>query len=305
MTDMQSHLAKIRSDAAECLLLGSLVPDDKRSMFVKISEHLNTLAFEIERTIALNGSTPIAVAPQPEEVVRQPIAADHEVAGSELAVSPKPEVRRSHRIIPWLLAMVVGTGAFFWITPHVENYSALITAPLKNEPPPAPQEDTKQTTAAPASVDQHDRVLREQMGMLLTRVDNIQKALDNLKISEAVEGSNRQSAGSLQQSDNSALPAPDAAARKEGNGLSGSSAPTGPVTLSSPDTAKPAVLPPTTLPSTSNPHEEFDRVGSITSPEAEIDQRRAAGPVGCMRFRSFDPISGTYWTFDGRRRPCR
>ena len=32
---------------------------------------------------------------------------------------------------------------------------------------------------------------------------------------------------------------------------------------------------------------------------------RAAGPPGCMHFRSYDPASGTYRAFDGLRRQCR
>ena len=39
---------------------------------------------------------------------------------------------------------------------------------------------------------------------------------------------------------------------------------------------------------------------------AEQEPReRSVGPTGCTRFRSYDPASGTYRSYDGRRRSCR
>jgi BA14K-like protein len=39
---------------------------------------------------------------------------------------------------------------------------------------------------------------------------------------------------------------------------------------------------------------------------AEQEPReRSVGPTGCTRFRSYDPVSGTYRSYDGRRRSCR
>jgi hypothetical protein len=34
-------------------------------------------------------------------------------------------------------------------------------------------------------------------------------------------------------------------------------------------------------------------------------RERSVGPTGCTRFRSYDPASGTYRSYDGRRRSCR
>src|SRR5258706_238727 len=56
MKDIQTHLNKIRSDAAECLLLSNLVTDGKREVFAKTAEHLNALALEVEKTIATNSA---------------------------------------------------------------------------------------------------------------------------------------------------------------------------------------------------------------------------------------------------------
>jgi hypothetical protein len=56
MKDIQTHLDKIRSDAAECHLLSNLVTDGKRAVFAKTAEHLNALALEVEKTIAPRGA---------------------------------------------------------------------------------------------------------------------------------------------------------------------------------------------------------------------------------------------------------
>ena len=56
MTDLQGHLNKLRSDAAECRLLSSLATDGKGEVFAKTAEHLNVLASEIEKTIATNSA---------------------------------------------------------------------------------------------------------------------------------------------------------------------------------------------------------------------------------------------------------
>jgi BA14K-like protein len=62
------------------------------------------------------------------------------------------------------------------------------------------------------------------------------------------------------------------------------------------------------LPATGNPViEPADRVGTVPVPtRAELEPRKSAnGPLGCTHFRSFDPVSGTYMTFSGRRRQCQ
>jgi len=56
MKDIQTHLDKIRSDAAECVLLGNLVTDGKREVFARTAQHLYALALEVEKTIAANSA---------------------------------------------------------------------------------------------------------------------------------------------------------------------------------------------------------------------------------------------------------
>src|SRR5258708_33660800 len=77
MTDIQAHLDKIRSDAAECILLSSLATDGKREVFARTAEHLNALASEIEKTIA----TSTADKGTRGESVHVARPADHEDAG--------------------------------------------------------------------------------------------------------------------------------------------------------------------------------------------------------------------------------
>ena len=56
MNDIQTHLDKIRSDAAECVLLSNLVADGKGEVFARTAKHLSALALEIEKTIATNSA---------------------------------------------------------------------------------------------------------------------------------------------------------------------------------------------------------------------------------------------------------
>lgn len=43
----------------------------------------------------------------------------------------------------------------------------------------------------------------------------------------------------------------------------------------------------------------------IENRDARKWREQAAGPFGCTRFRSYDPSSGTYRSYDGRRLSCR
>jgi len=55
MQDYQTHLEKLRKDAAECALIRDLATDHaKREMFDRLSRHLDQLADEVER--AMNAS---------------------------------------------------------------------------------------------------------------------------------------------------------------------------------------------------------------------------------------------------------
>jgi hypothetical protein len=52
MKDYQTHLEKLREDAAECALVRDRATDQaKREMFDRLSKHLDQLADEIERAM--------------------------------------------------------------------------------------------------------------------------------------------------------------------------------------------------------------------------------------------------------------
>ena len=52
MQDMKAHLEKLRTDAAECALIRDLATDPvKRELFMRLAEHLGTLAGEVEAAI--------------------------------------------------------------------------------------------------------------------------------------------------------------------------------------------------------------------------------------------------------------
>jgi hypothetical protein len=52
MKDYQTHLEKLRKDAAECALTRDLATDKaKRELFDRLASHLATLADELERAM--------------------------------------------------------------------------------------------------------------------------------------------------------------------------------------------------------------------------------------------------------------
>ena len=302
MKDIQTHLDKIRSDAAECLLLSNLVTDGKREVFAKTAEHLNALASEVEKTIATN-SADKGTRRESEHMAR---AGDREEAvATDIAAAHHQQAARPRRTLPWFLVVVLGgiVGAFFWANNPAKEYWSLSTLQSKHQTSPAAQDETKQAIATLLSGEQGERkILMEQLSALGARVDNLARALDNLKIArpEIAGLSNKESVGA-EEKPPTAETTPSApeekTVRKEENRTS---------TLESPAAAKQSDGVP---PATDSPLiEPVDRVGAIPVPprRAELDPRKPTiGPPGCTQFRSFDPVSGTYTTLEGRRRQCR
>jgi hypothetical protein len=57
MKDMQLHLEKLRTQAAECEMIRNLATDKtKRELFAKLARHFEVLAAEVER--AMNATRP-------------------------------------------------------------------------------------------------------------------------------------------------------------------------------------------------------------------------------------------------------
>ena len=300
MKDIQTHLDKIRSDAAECLLLSNLVTDGKGEVFARTAEHLNALALEVGKTIATNGAD-TARAGDREEAVATDIAAAH-----------RQQAARPRRMLPWLLVIVLGVivGAFFWANNPAKEYWSLSILQSKHETSPAPQDDTRQAIATLLSGEQAERkIWVEQLGVLAARVDNLvtalnnlETALDNLKTARAeIAGPSNKGSIGAEEKPPTAVTKPSAPEEKPVPREESRTS-----TLESPAAAKQSdrVRPATNRP----PIEPVDQVGAIPVPprRAELDPHKPTiGPSGCAQFRSFDPVSGTYVTLDGRRRQCR
>ena len=292
MKDLQAHLDKIRSDAAECLLLSSLATDGKREVFTRMAEHLNGLAFELEKTIATTEAN--RVGPDREEPIAPDVAAAH-----------PQKVARPRRLLLLLPVIVFGAaaGALVWAnSPAVEKYWSLLQS--KRETSPAPQDDIKQAIATIKqaiatllSGEQAERkMLTEQLGALAARVGDLERTTDILKKASAEPPAplNTGSVGAEEKPPNAE--ATPSTPEEKPTRIEASRAST---------TDAPAVAKQTDGPPPAN-IEPADRVGAIPPRRAELDPRKPTiSPPGCTQFRSFDPVSGTYTTLDGRRRQCR
>jgi uncharacterized coiled-coil protein SlyX len=313
MSDLQKLLQKIRADAAECHLLSNLATDGKQEVFIRVAGHLNALALEVEKTIAtngaegLNGATTTAhIEPGHQDRVDhvafaadrdQPATTDSEQAGA----ANHAQTTRSRRLFPWLLliALAAIAATLIWVG-HREDASVVAAVPSKPEPAPASQDDAIQAMAAALSEQQRERKqLAEQVSALAARVDDLEKAR-----AEAAVPSTKQSPGEDRPAAIDAKPSTpeEKPARTEESSNSSPEKPAAENTDSSPNQTNGV------LPGTGNPViEPVDRVGTVPVPtRAELEPRKSAnGPPGCTHFRSFDPVSGTYMTFSGRRRQCQ
>ena len=172
MKDIQTHLNKIRSDAAECLVLGSLAPDGKREVFTRIAEHLNGLAVDLEKSIASIGSEG-ASGSKPESTANSNTPPVHH---PQTTVQPR-------RLLPWLGIVAFGLicGAFTWANGPAQEYWAGISS--KREPAPTSQQaNSSQAIVTLISAEQAERkLLSEQVAALADRLDKIASTIDGLK----------------------------------------------------------------------------------------------------------------------------
>jgi len=301
MTDMQAHLEKIRSDAAECLVLGSLATTEKREIFLKIAEHLNRLASEVERTISGANVTP--AVHHPKAVVTDQIATENIAA--DVAVVHHQQAARPRRMLSWALVVVLGgiVGSFFWANNLAKEYWPSFTLQSKHETSAATHDETKKAIAVFLSDEQVERkMLTEQLSALAARVDNLVTAIDNLRTARAdVAGpSNKVLVGAEGKPATAETPPStleENPVRREENRTSTSENPAAAMQSDS--------VPRATDSSLIEPAERVQAIPGLPR-RAEFDPRKpTVGPPGCTQFRSFDPVSGTYTTFDGRRRQCQ
>jgi BA14K-like protein len=291
MKDIKTHLDKIRSDAAECLLLSSLVPDGKREVFAKTAQHLNALAFEVEKAVAASKANTGASGES------ENAAGEAEIA-TNVAAAPHQKAA-GRRALLWTLFVVAAgiIGAIVWKIDLTEDLSSFT---LQRETSLATRDEAKQDIAAILSNERADRkVMMDQLTGLGARVDNLARALEHLETSRA-ESFGKWNEKSVGAEENPPSAETSLSAHEEGpvrRAESGTSVSESPAAAKRPDGA----LTPTDSGS-------GDQVGAIPAPSrrVELGERKATiGPAGCTQFRSFDPVSGTYTTLDGRRRPCR
>lgn len=317
MNNLQAHLAKIRTDAAECLLLSTLATDKKGQMFAKMAEHLNGLALELEKTIAASGShatqaelhrtSSSSATVDHEEAAAIEVATAVDAAGTDPeALRPQP-VTRSRRLIPWLLLVVVAAvaGSLLWanVPPdwaneHITRYSSLFAGPSRNKP--APSRDDSKTMADLLAGEQRQRKeLLEQLSALAARIKHLEGRFDDLKGPSAhVVGP---PANEVSPTEGKlAVPSRPSALEQKPSVREGD------ITFT---VEKQTERPSESVPSTSGspPAEPAARIGTNAAPEeaAQDGPSPTIGPRGCERFRSYDAASGTYVTFNGRRRQCR
>jgi BA14K-like protein len=286
MKDLQAHARKLRADAAECLVLSNLVTEERRLLFARIAEHLNSLALEIESEVVTN------VAGEPNAVVNKQEAVVRDLA----SLADHPKASRSWNRLPWLLLLssMVIAGSVFWATRQNAKESLSATnLPPKTEPLRAPRDEANQQLAAFLSDEKGERKeIRDQLSVLITRLDGLAKELDDLKTFRALDVP--QDKGAAGQEDKSPAPEAKSPAAEEQS----IPAPRRPAAAERMDGAPPATASPI--------GEQIEQVGAISPTRAELDLRKPTiGPAGCTHFRSFDPVSGTYTTFDGRQRECR
>jgi hypothetical protein len=177
MTDMHAQLNKIRSDAAECLLLSSLANSDKQEMFAKMADHLNSLAREIEKQMAVQSGDVPFVEHRSTEFSTDPLPDHHPLVASRPPVAANPATQ-SRRFLPWLLlvAVVLMAGMLLRTNEFARTFLPLPTLPWKQAAPPA-QDDPKQASDG----ERERKLVTEQMDALAVRLGSFEKVLDDFK----------------------------------------------------------------------------------------------------------------------------
>ena len=216
-------------------------------------------------------------------------------------------------MLPWLLVIVLGVivGAFFWANSPAKEYWSLSTLQSKStlqsnhETSPAPQDETKQAIATLLSSEQRQRKeLMEQLGALAAHVDDIARQHWMISRQHVLKLRDRPTRKRSRRD----RKAPYRGDETLGSGRKACSWRREPhfdawrVQLQ--QSNRTARHPRPTAPSLNRLIElgQFHFIQGVMS----LDPRKSTiGPIGCNHFRSFDAVSGTYTTFDGRRRPCQ
>jgi hypothetical protein len=172
--DLQFYLGKIRSDAAECLVLSSVASDGKREVFLRTAEHLNGLAAQLEKAIAKSQSDRAGPA-------EHAAPATDNGASVEVPAAPSQPAARYRRVLPWLLVIVLGavSATLASATGPIQKWWSVGQTPHEAV---SPQESSNQAMLLLFSGEQAERkLLSERLAALNGRLDGLESSLDDLK----------------------------------------------------------------------------------------------------------------------------
>jgi BA14K-like protein len=276
--ELRSYVKKIRSDAAECLVLGNIVAEGKREVFVRTAEHLNGLAAQLEKSIAT------AEAKASLGVSRNDAKADTDLPVANIS-SPPLQSEKRRRALPWLVGILLGgcvvTALLFAIHP-AQVFSFSLQA--KPDPEPAPQDKSNQAMLLLFSSEQAERkLIWDRLTELTGRLEGVQNSLDNLK---------RTRAEAEDSTSTATLPSPKPPVAEQGPSPSTDKA----VSTGEAKGGK--------LVSEAN-EKPVSAADDVQETEPLRKRSDDFGPPGCNLFRSFDRKTGTYVTLTGQRRKCQ
>ena len=117
MKDIQTHLEKLRSEAAECLVASNLTTDpEKRQLFASVVEQIPELASAVQNEVAVEFANVVRAA--------------------ETAVVDQKQAIRYRQILPWFVVVILlaAAGAFAWS--RVEKDASVTTLEAKSRSAP-------------------------------------------------------------------------------------------------------------------------------------------------------------------------
>src|SRR5579863_10425969 len=173
--DLQSYLKKIRSDAAECIVLGSIVADEKREVFIRTAEHLNGLASELEKSISK--IEPTVGTTRREEKAYLDLPAEN-------VASPSLQHAEKHgRVLPWLLGILLGAilAALTLAIDPAQTYWSTKSAKHDLAPPSQDNQNQALVLQLFSGEQAERRRLSDQITAIAGRLSGLESSLDDLK----------------------------------------------------------------------------------------------------------------------------
>ena len=174
--DLQSYLKKIRSDAAECLVLGSIVADEKREVFIRTAEHLNGLASELEKSIS-------KIEPDLVGTSRREEKAYLDLPAGNAASPSLQHAAKRRRVLPWLSGIVFGAilAALTLAINPAQTYWSTKNAKHDLAPPSQDNPNQAMVLLLFSNEQAERRRLSDQIAAIAGRLSGLESSLDDLK----------------------------------------------------------------------------------------------------------------------------